>query len=86
MQHSCVFSFVLCLSINPFSKLDILLSRHIIKYIFIFASASKTLRSKEVRVNRFRSKYLYKELPKFSSQNGIALKLDHAIVHRPTDT
>ena len=36
--------FVLCLCINPFSKLDILLSRHIkVKYIFILASASKTL-------------------------------------------
>ena len=36
--------FVLCLYINPFSKLDILLSRHIkVKYIFIFAFTSKTL-------------------------------------------
>ena len=36
--------FVLCLCINPFSKLDILLSRHIkVKYTFILASVSKTL-------------------------------------------
>ena len=36
--------FVLCLYINPFSKSDILLSRHIkVKYIFIFAFTSKTL-------------------------------------------
>ena len=56
----------------------------------LLASASKSLftilYSKEVRINHFRSQYLHKELPKFSSQNGIALKLDHAIVHRLTYT
>ena len=38
------------------------------------------------RSNHFWSQYLHKELPKLSSQNGIALKLDHTIVHRLTYT